>query len=269
MNTLANPRRALVVIDVQNEYESGGLRIEYPPVADSLRHIGEAMDAAHAAGIPVIVVQQMAPADSPLFAMGSHGWDLHDVVASRPHDHYVSKTLPSAFAGTDLASWLQQRDIEMAVVKGKRQRARVLERHPLALSCPLRQIARGFNEGLAEIDAGNPAAIGGSQKARRAANARSDIQNRHVGGNSCQLGKLDGRLQPSGMKLVKASELLRREPLFVWPEGRERRLQPLDQAARAIVVAHTLKHIGHCGIPLRFRILIANIGGLPASGYSR
>ena len=118
MNTVARPRRALVVIDVQNEYESGGLRIEYPPVADSLRHIGEAMDAAHAAGIPVIVVQQMAPADSPLFAVGSHEWELHDVVASRPHDHYVSKTLPSAFAGTDLASWLQQRDIDTLAAVG-------------------------------------------------------------------------------------------------------------------------------------------------------
>ena len=196
----------------------------------------------------------------------------HDVVErelSAWPQHALDLLIEPRPVGNVHGYMLQQRDIEMAVVKGKRQRARVLERHPLALSCPLRQIARGFNEGLAEIDAGNPAAIGGSQKARRAANARSDIQNRHVGGNSCQLGKLDGRLQPSGMKLVKASELLRREPLFVWPEGRERRLQPLDQAARAIVVAHTLKHIGHCGIPLKFRILIANIGGLPASGYSR
>jgi nicotinamidase-related amidase len=112
------PRRALVVIDVQNEYDSGNLRIEYPPVADSLRHIGEAMDAARAAGIPVIVVQQMAPADAPLFAVGSHGWELHEVVASRPRDHYVSKTLPSAFAGTDLAGWLRRHDVDTLAVVG-------------------------------------------------------------------------------------------------------------------------------------------------------
>ncbi len=54
------PRRALIVVDVQNEYVAGGLRIEYPPVEASLRNIGSAMDAAAAAGIPVIVVQQMA-----------------------------------------------------------------------------------------------------------------------------------------------------------------------------------------------------------------
>jgi nicotinamidase-related amidase len=118
MNKTTQPRRALVVVDVQNEYDSGNLRIEYPPVADSLRHIGQAMDAAHAADIPVIVVQQMAPADSPLFAVGSRGWELHEVVASRPRDHYVTKQLPSAFAGTDLGEWLQQHGIDTLTVVG-------------------------------------------------------------------------------------------------------------------------------------------------------
>ncbi|OZB60027.1 MAG: cysteine hydrolase [Lysobacterales bacterium 14-68-21] len=112
------PHRALVVVDVQNEYVTGNLRIEYPPVDASLTRIGEAMDAAAAAGIPVVVVQQMAPADSPLFAEGSHGWQLHPTVAGRPHDHLVHKQLPSAFAGTDLGEWLRQRRIDTLVVAG-------------------------------------------------------------------------------------------------------------------------------------------------------
>ncbi|MDO1529477.1 cysteine hydrolase family protein [Fulvimonas sp. R45] len=112
------PRRALVVIDVQNEYETGGLRIQYPPVADSLRNIGRAMDAAHAAGIPVIVAQQSSPVDAPLFATGSRGWQLHEVVASRPRDHYLRKTLPSAFAGTDLGEWLEAHAIDTLAVAG-------------------------------------------------------------------------------------------------------------------------------------------------------
>ena len=112
------PNRALIVIDVQNEYESGGLRIEYPPIEGSLRNIGKAIDAAHAAGIPVIVAQQMAPADAPLFATGSRGWQLHDTVASRPRDHFIQKKLPSAFAGTDLGEWLQQHGIDTLAVTG-------------------------------------------------------------------------------------------------------------------------------------------------------
>lgn len=46
---IQTPRRALIVIDVQNEYVTGALRIEYPPVEESLGNIGMAMDAAHAA----------------------------------------------------------------------------------------------------------------------------------------------------------------------------------------------------------------------------
>ncbi|MEI7035279.1 cysteine hydrolase family protein [Fulvimonas yonginensis] len=118
MNTPANPRRALVVIDVQNEYVTGGLRIEYPPLAESLHNIGRAIDGAHAAGVPVIVVQQCAPADAPLFATGTPMWELHEVVASRPREHYLRKTLPSAFAGTDLGAWLAARAIDTLAVAG-------------------------------------------------------------------------------------------------------------------------------------------------------
>lgn len=114
----AAPRRALIVIDVQNEYVSGDLPIEYPPVQTALLNIGQAMDAARAAGVPVVVVQQDAPADSPLFAHGSSGWQLHEVVAARPRDHLILKRLPSAYAGTDLQDWLAAHRIDTLAVAG-------------------------------------------------------------------------------------------------------------------------------------------------------
>ena len=60
----------------------------------------------------------MAPADAPLFATGSHGWELHETVASRPRAHLVQKQLPSAFAGTDLGEWLMARGIDTLAVVG-------------------------------------------------------------------------------------------------------------------------------------------------------
>jgi len=116
---MTNPtRRALIVIDVQNEYETGNLRIEYPDINISLANIGSAMDAAVAENIPVIVVQQYAPAGSPIFAEGSHAAELHEVVRSRQWQHYIQKKLPSAFAGTDLAEWLNANKIDTLVVSG-------------------------------------------------------------------------------------------------------------------------------------------------------
>jgi nicotinamidase-related amidase len=112
------PRRALIVIDVQNEYVTGNLPIEYPDVRVSLDNIGRAMDAAVAHSIPVIVVQTVAPATAPIFAEGTPGAELHDVVKSRPRDHFFLKQLPSAFAGTYLAEWLAARSIDTIVVVG-------------------------------------------------------------------------------------------------------------------------------------------------------
>lgn len=112
------PRRALIVIDVQNEYFTGNLPIEHPPVQESIVRIGCAMDAARAAGVPVVIVQHSEAAQAPVFAEGSHGWDLHEAVASRPRDHHVFKRWPSAFAGTGLRDWLAEQGIDTLAIAG-------------------------------------------------------------------------------------------------------------------------------------------------------
>lgn len=112
------PKRALLVIDVQNEYVTGNLRIEYPDVQTSLANIGRAMDAAHAAGIPVVVVQHHNTASAALFAEGSAGAALHPVVTTRTHAHQVRKTMASAFAGTDLALWLRRQGVDTLSIVG-------------------------------------------------------------------------------------------------------------------------------------------------------
>ncbi|MFI6642813.1 isochorismatase family protein [Streptomyces sp. NPDC050504] len=111
-------KRALVVIDVQNEYLTGGLPIGYPDPNWSLTNIAAAMDAAAQEGVPVVVVQHVAPEGSPIFARGSHGCALPEAVASRPYDHLVEKTLPSSFTGTDLADWLARHDIDTLSITG-------------------------------------------------------------------------------------------------------------------------------------------------------
>ncbi|HET8703317.1 cysteine hydrolase family protein [Castellaniella sp.] len=112
------PRRALLVIDVQNEYFTGRLPIAYPPVEQSLRNIGQAMEAAREAGIPVIHVLHDSPEGAPLFAPDSDGWRPHPILASPAADHTVHKTRASAFMGTDLADWLGARDIDTVTVVG-------------------------------------------------------------------------------------------------------------------------------------------------------
>ena len=89
MTQAKTPRRALIVVDVQNIYVDGPLLIEYPPVQDSLVRIGQAMDAAHAAGIPIVVVQEDG------FGKGTQGWKIHDVVPAALRTTTSTKPCPA------------------------------------------------------------------------------------------------------------------------------------------------------------------------------
>ncbi|GAA3441817.1 cysteine hydrolase family protein [Planomonospora venezuelensis] len=111
-------KRALIVVDVQNEYFTGNLPIAYPPREESLAAILAAMDTAREHGVPVVVVRHTAPAGSPIFAGGGHGWELREEVAGRPYDLLTDKSMASAFAGTGLGGWLDARGIDTVAVAG-------------------------------------------------------------------------------------------------------------------------------------------------------
>lgn len=111
-------KRAVVVIDVQNEYVSGRLPIAYPALSESLANIGLAMDTALTLDMPIVVVQQVASETSPIFARGSDGFSLHEVVARRDRHLLIEKQLPSAFVGTDLEPWLRERGVDTVVICG-------------------------------------------------------------------------------------------------------------------------------------------------------
>jgi nicotinamidase-related amidase len=114
----SHARRALVVIDVQNDYAGGNLPIEFPDLQTSLANIGKAIDAAQSASVPVVAVQSVLPAGAPLMAQGTFGAELHEVVRSRGWDHLVDKKFPGAFTGTGLGEWLRAHQLDTITVAG-------------------------------------------------------------------------------------------------------------------------------------------------------
>jgi nicotinamidase-related amidase len=110
---------ALLVIDVQDEYLTGGLPIVFPPPQEALERIGAAMDAAHAHELPIVLVRHTEPDPSGgLFVAGTPAWQLTESVARRPHSVVVDKTLPGSFTGTPLQAWLTDREVDAVVIVG-------------------------------------------------------------------------------------------------------------------------------------------------------
>lgn len=117
---MTSPRRALVVIDVQQEYFSGPLEIHYPARDESLARILSAIDAAQAQRLPIVVVRHENPVGAAAFARGSTGAELHPAIAPRvrPEWKQITKHYASAFDGTDLADWCLRHRIDTLTLTG-------------------------------------------------------------------------------------------------------------------------------------------------------
>lgn len=117
---MTNPRRALVVVDVQQEYFDGILQIQSPSPERTLANVVSAIDVAQEQGLPVVVVQHELPEGAPVFAAGSHSHALHPQVQQRvqPTWKHVTKDKASVFAGTDVAEWLAEHEVDTITIVG-------------------------------------------------------------------------------------------------------------------------------------------------------
>lgn len=117
---MTSPRRALVVIDVQQQYVSGPLEIRFPAHAESLPRIAAALDAAEQAEVPVAALQHTSGEGAPVFDPTTPEWQLHPDVEQRlqPGSFRSEKRFGTVFAGTGLLDWLRERDVDTITLVG-------------------------------------------------------------------------------------------------------------------------------------------------------
>ena len=110
-------KRALLVIDVQNEYFTGKMPVSYPQ--GSLSNIIKVIDTANENKIPEIVIQHTASKqNAETFVKGTVEWELHSSIKDKPRDLLIEKKLPGSFTGTNLEQWLRERNIDTVVIAG-------------------------------------------------------------------------------------------------------------------------------------------------------
>jgi nicotinamidase-related amidase len=118
---MPSPQRALILVDVQQDYFGGGpLEIQHPPHSESVPRVVRAIEAAHAAGIPVVAVQHTMGEGAPVFDPTQPGFALHPEVAQRRGEHWktVVKQYGSVYAGTDVSAWLREQGVDTVTLVG-------------------------------------------------------------------------------------------------------------------------------------------------------
>jgi nicotinamidase-related amidase len=105
----------VVVIDAQREYVDGALPL--PRAEAALDEIGRLLARARAQRTPVIHIVHHAKAGK-LFAPGSPGVEIAAPAAPAPGEPVLTKSLPNAFASTDLADRLHALHRSAIIVVG-------------------------------------------------------------------------------------------------------------------------------------------------------
>lgn len=112
------PSRALIVVDIQNDYFPGG-KWPLSGVEAAADNAAQVLAAARAAGDLVVHVRHEFPsADAPFFVPGSEGAQIHPKVRAQGEEPVVLKHQINAFRDTELAGLLTEHGIKELVVVG-------------------------------------------------------------------------------------------------------------------------------------------------------
>lgn len=104
-STASTSDSVLVIIDAQNEYAKGQLKIS--GVEDSRKVIESLLNKYRAAKAPVVHVVHDTPAGAPVFTPGTELAEIFSELKPAEGESVVHKQAPGSFTGTELQVLLQ------------------------------------------------------------------------------------------------------------------------------------------------------------------
>ena len=109
---------ALLVIDIQNDYFSGGAMELEGAEAAAARARG-AIETFRARALPVFHVRHLSVRPGATFFLpGTRGAEIHDLVRPRNGEAVVEKNFPNSFRATPLQRALEEQGIKHLAVAG-------------------------------------------------------------------------------------------------------------------------------------------------------
>jgi nicotinamidase-related amidase len=112
------PERALVIIDIQNDYFPGG-KMELEGADAAAANAGKALARLRKEGVPVIHVRHLSVRPgSTFFIPGTAGAEIHAAVKPQAGETVIEKNFPNSFRGTELERVLKDAGVKELVVAG-------------------------------------------------------------------------------------------------------------------------------------------------------
>jgi nicotinamidase-related amidase len=110
--------KALLIVDIQNDYFDGG-RMELEGSEPASLRAGELLAAFRKRGMPVIHVQHISTRPGATFFLpDTDGMNIHPSVAPRGQEIVIQKNFPNSFRDTRLLAHLQETGIRELLIAG-------------------------------------------------------------------------------------------------------------------------------------------------------
>jgi nicotinamidase-related amidase len=110
--------RALVIVDIQNDYFPGGLHPLVGPEA-AAANARRLLTAFRLSGEPVVHIQHVWDADDAEFMRpGTVGVEIHESVTPAAGERVIQKAHPNSFLDTSLEAELRTKAVEHVVICG-------------------------------------------------------------------------------------------------------------------------------------------------------
>lgn len=112
-------KKALIVIDIQNDYFENGAIPLVNPVEASLK-AGRIIDHFRAENLPIAHIQHVSadPEAMPIFVEGTKGVEIHENVKPVEGEKVFQKNFPNSFRDTGLLEYLKENDVTEVVITG-------------------------------------------------------------------------------------------------------------------------------------------------------
>lgn len=111
--------KALIVIDIQNDYFENGAIPLHKPIEASL-NAAKIINDFRVKKLPIAHIQHISsnPELMPIFIDGTNGVEIHDNVKPLDNEKVIKKFYPNSFRETDLLDYLKSNNIDEVVIVG-------------------------------------------------------------------------------------------------------------------------------------------------------